>query len=216
MKKIFFIIPILLTACTKPVPFYTYENTHILDKQLAAENTCVIILNNKTEYSKGTKKLDSNPFLGDEGFSAGVVEKIERPYDYAFINKKCENPIELTRKIQVSGIIYPGVCAEQVYAGSVYTGSTTRTTGYGSANLIGNTAFGSYTGTTNTFVNSIPVYNTHRYACIKENYLTEIEFYHNDEYVGAIRNKYWEEQNPDETIDKFTEEFLEIVSKPQK
>lgn len=216
MKQMCYVSLLVLSACAKPVPFYVYEKTNVLDQIVTQENTCLVVDNERTEYSKGTKKLDANPFLGEEGFAASSVQKDERTYDYAFVNTECKDPIKLTRKIEVSGIVYPGTCAERVYAGSVYTGSTTRSSGYGSASMIGNSVFGSYSGTTNTYINSIPVYNTHRYACIKENYLTEVEFYKDSEYVGMIRNKYWEAQNPDETIDVFTEEFLRILSTPKK
>ena len=149
--------------------------------------------------------------MGDEGFSADSVGKTKRDYDYAFVNDSCENPVIISRNIKVSGIIYPGVCTEEIYAGSIYTGSTTYSSGYGSASTIGNTAYGSYSGTSNTYVNSIPVFNTHRYACTKENYLTEIEFYKDSEYVGKIRGKYWTEDDTDYVIDVFSEEFLKII-----
>jgi len=215
MRKTLYIVMLVLSACAKPAPFYIYEKTNVLDQAVTQKNTCLVIDNEYTEYSKGTETLDSNPFLGDEAFSPSSIKKDAKIYDYAFINDKCENPIKLTRKIKVSGIVFPDICAERVYAGSVYTGGTTITSGYGSANVVGNNVFSSYSGTTNTYINSFPVYNTHRYACMKENYITEIEFYKDSEYLGAIRNKYWEAQNPDETIDIFTEEFLKILSNPK-
>ncbi len=213
MKKhsIFFVL--LLVGCAKQVPVYTYENAHIIDEALQGKDVCIIIDNDKTIYEKGVEKLSTNPFLGEEGYSAGNVEKSKREYDYAFVNDSCKNPINLSRKIKVSGIIYPGTCTESVYAGSVYTGSTTYSSGYGSASAIGNSVYGSYSGTSNTYVNSIPIYNTHRYACIKENYLTEIEFYKDKKYVGKIRNKYWDSTDTDYTIDVFTEEFIKLLNK---
>lgn len=210
-QKIMMLFVLLLGACAKQVPFYTYENTHNLDAILQTQNSCIVIDNDNTKYTKGVERLTSNPFLGDEGFSANSVEKTERNYDFAFVNTSCENPIVISRNIKVSGIIYPDTCTEQVYAGSVYTGSTTYSSGYGSASMIGNTAYGSYSGTSNTYVNSIPIYNTHRYGCIRERYLTDIEFYQGSNYIGKIRNKYWTQDDTDETIDTFTEEFLEIL-----
>ena len=216
MKRHLLLLPIVLSACSKTIPFYTYENTHVLDEKLAQKNVCLIIDNKKTQYKKGTKELDSDPFLGNEGFSSSAVDKTTRDYDYAFVNDSCKSPIKLTRKIEVSGIFYPGTCSEKVYAGSVYTGSSTYSSGRASATLIGNNILGSYSGTTDTYIDSIPIYNTRRYPCIKEQYLTQIEFYHDSKYVGKIRNKYWSTSDTDETIDVFTEEFLRILSTPKK
>lgn len=213
MRKnvIFFVL--VLGACAKQVPVYTYENAHIIDEALQGDDVCIIIDNDKTNYEKGVERLSTNPFLGEEGYSADFINKSKREYDYAFVNDTCKNPINISRNIKVSGIVYPGTCTERVYAGSVYTGSTTYSSGYGSANMIGNSVFGSYSGTSNTYVNSIPVYNTHRYACIKENYLTEIEFYKDKKYLGKIRNKYWDDTDADYTIDVFTEEFIKLLNK---
>ena len=213
MKKTFLFFVLFLGACAKQVPVYTYENAHIIDEALKDDDVCIIIDNDKTIYEKGVERLSTNPFLGEEGYSATSVEKSKRKYDYAFINDSCKKPLNLSRNIKVSGIIYPGTCAERVYAGSVYTGSTTYSSGYGSASAIGNSIYGSYSGTSNTYVNSIPIYNTHRYACIKEDYLTEIEFYQDSKYVGKIRNKYWTAEDTDYTIDVFTEEFIKLLNK---
>ena len=213
MKKTPYVFILLLAACAKNVPVYTYENAHIVDDALREDDACIIIDNDKTVYEKGVEKLSINPFLGEEGFSTNSVNRSKRTYDYAFVNDSCKKPISLSRTIKVSGIVYPGTCTESVYAGSVYTGSTTYSSGYGSASAIGNSIYGSYSGTSNTYVNSIPVYNTHRYACIKENYLTEIEFYQDSKYVGKIRNKYWEDTDTDYTIDVFTEEFIKLLNK---
>lgn len=210
-KKNILLVLFLLGACAKPVPFYTYENAHILDTILQTEDSCIVLDNDNTKYEKGVERLTTNPFLGDEGFSANSVKKTKRDYDYAFINDSCKNPISISRSIKVSGITYPDVCSEKVYAGSIYTGSTTYSSGYGSATRIGNSAYGSYSGTSSTHVNSIPVFNTHRYACTKETYLTEIEFYHGTDYVGKIGSKYWTEDDTDYVIDAFSEEFIKIV-----
>ena len=216
MFKKRYMLMVLLSACAKEVPLYTYENTHVLDDRLQSKDVCLVIDNSSTTYERGTEKLDLNPFLGEEGYSADSVTKTKRNYDYAFVNESCKDPVSIQRKIKVSGIVYPGTCTESVYAGSVYTGSTTYSSGYGSATRIGNSAYGSYSGTSNTYVNSIPIYNTHRYPCIKENYLTDIEFYHDKEYIGKIRNKYWSSDDTDETIDVFTEEYLKILEKGAK
>lgn len=215
LKKIILTI-LLLSACSQGVPVYTYENTHIIDNILLDDDVCITIDNNKTTYEKGVEKLESNPFLGDEGYSADAVKKTKRDYEHTFKNTSCKNPITIHRDIKVSGIIYPGTCSENVYAGSYNAGSTTYSSGYTYGNRIGNSVYGSYSGVSNTITNSVPVYNTRHYSCIKENYLTDIDFYYDSKYLGKIRNKYWESTNADSTIDMFTKEFLDILNKEKE
>ena len=207
---------LLLGACAKKIPFYIYENAHNLDSIIQTQDSCIVIDNDRTIYEKGVDKLTTNPFWGNESLSANQVKKTKRNYDYSFVNKSCPNPIIISRDIKVSGIVYPDTCEESVYAGSVYTGSTTYSYGHGSANMIGNSAFGSYSGVSNTYVNSIPIFNKHRYACTRENYVTEIEFYHDSDYVGKIQSKYWSTEDTDYVIDAFTEEFLKILQNGAK
>lgn len=205
MKKTSCLFLLLLAACAKNVPVYTYEDAHIMDNVLQEKDTCIIIDNEKTVYEKGVEQLSANPFLGSEGYSASAVKKTKRSYEHAFENTSCKNPITIRRDIKVAAIVYPGTCSESVYAGSYNAGSTTYSSGYINR--------GYYSGTSNTITNSIPVYNTHNYACTKENYLTEIEFYQDSKYIGKIRNKYWEDTNADYTIDVFTEEFIKLLQK---
>lgn len=203
LKKI---IPIMifLSSCTNDI-VYTYENTHIIDNLLQDDDICIVIDNNKTTYEKGVEKLESNPFLGDEGYSANSVKKTKRDYEQDFKNTSCKKPITIRRDIKVAGIVYPDTCSESVYAGSYNTGSTTYLSGY-------NYGY-NYSRTAHTVHHSVPVYNTHHYSCIKENYLTDIDFYYDSKYLGKIRNKYWESQNANSTIDTFTKEFLNIINK---
>lgn len=206
MKKALYLSFLLLAACAKNVPVYTYENAHVVDDALQKTDTCIIIDNEKTVYEKGVEQLSTNPFLGSEGYSASSVKKTKRTYENAFENTSCKNPITIRRDIKVAAIVFPGTCSERVYAGSYNAGSTTYSSGY-------TNYYGGYSGTSNTITNTIPVYNTRNYACMKENYLTEIEFYQDSNYIGKIRNKYWEDTNSDYTIDVFTEEFIKLLQK---
>lgn len=218
MKKCIILSTLSLSACailsnTSNVPDYSYENTHILDNVIKNYETCIVIDNNKTSYKKGVKKLNSDPFLGKESYSPANVKKTKRAYDYAFDNIVCENPVEIYRKITVSSIVYPGTCVGQSYAGSVYTGGTTYSSGYGTASAIGNTVYGSYSGISNSHMNSIPIYDTYTYLCIKEQYVIEIKFYNGSKYIGKISNKHWTSNDPDYTINAFTQEFIDLVNR---
>lgn len=199
----------MLNACAGNVPMYNYENMHTLDFALQNNNMCVVIDNQRTLYAKGVQRLGIDPFLGNEDYSPDNVFKTRRNHNYVYKNKSCKNPIKISRYIKVSSIVYPGICEEQVYAGSVYTGSTTYSYDFGyNSNM-----YGSYPDNATTNFKSVPVYNTHRYPCIKERYFTEIEFYQNSKYLGKIENKFWNTYDTDYIIDVYTKEFIKILNK---
>ncbi len=212
-KRAIILVFIFLIACSRFVPAYNYENTHLLDYTLQKDDVCVVIDNHKTNYAKGVQRLNIDPFLGNEPYNPNHVIKQRRKYNHNYENKLCKNPIQISRNIKVSSIVYPGICTQLVYAGSVYTGSSTYSSGYGSATAFGNNIYGSYSETSNTDIHSIPMYNTYRYNCIKEKYLTEIEFFINSKYLGKIENEEWNEYNTDYTIDVYTDEFIKILNK---
>lgn len=214
-KRAIISVFIFLTACSRFVPIYNYENTHILDYALQKDDVCIVIDNHKTSYAKGVQRLYTDPFLGNETYNPNYVNKYRRNYNHNYENKSCKNPIRISRNIKVSSIVYPGICTELLYAGSIYTGSSTYSSGFGSATALGNSIYGSYSGTSNTYTHSIPMFNTHRYSCIKEKYLTEIEFFINSRYLGKIENEEWNEYNTDYTIEVYTEEFIKILNRSQ-
>lgn len=212
MKNKIILLALILSGCGG-APYYLYENTHALDSELGGKNVCIVIDNENSTYHKGTQKLAANPFVGDEDYDADQVAKTPRPYDYQFVNAKCDAPVTLTRRIKVSGIVYPDTCTESVYAGSIYTGSTTYSSSRTSSVPVGHGTVGYNTGVSSTRMHSRPVYRTRRYTCNREQYMTDIEFYRGTEYVGSIRNKYWDTNDTNETIDTFTEEFIDIITR---
>ena len=213
MKNSRILVVLVLSACTS-IPDYTYENTHILDNMMQENDTCIIIDNDKTIYEKGVKKLDIDPFLGEEKYSPNSVEKTKRNYELKYVNNTCKNPISISMHIKVSSIVFPGTCAQSVYAGSVYTGSTTYSSGYGMATAYGNRVYGSYSGVSQTQINSTPMYNTYHYSCMKELYVIDISFYKDSKYIGYIRSDTWRsEYDTNETIGRYIEDFIDILQK---
>lgn len=213
MKNKIIYIVFALSACATD-PMYIYENNHVLDDMLQGKDMCVVIDNSKTIYEKGVKTLEISPFLGEEGYSPDSVEKTERKYKYNFVNDTCKNPVSISMHIKVSSLVFPGTCAQAMYAGSVYTGSTTYSSGFGSATAIGNRVYGSYSGVSNTQIHSTPMYNTYMYPCMKETYVIDISFYKDSKYIGKIRSKEWSyESDTNDTIGVFIEDFIRILNK---
>lgn len=207
MKKSFLLFSILLCSCTG-IPEYNYETTNILDTDLKQEDTCIVIDNDNSLYERGTQMLPVSPFAGEEGYSSNNVKKDKSIYNHNFDNDVCSNPISITREISVSGIVYPGVCSDTQYAGSIPMGGNTYT--------YGNTFGGFYSGSSITNTYSVPVYNNYNYSCTQARYFTEIRFYKGKKYLGQIKDVYWNDNDTDETIDKFTEEFIEKLEQDQK
>ena len=81
-KKSIVSVFIFLTACSRFVPMYKYENTHLLDYALQNDDVCVVIDNNKTSYAKGVQKLHTTPFLGNEPYNPHYVSKYRRNYNH--------------------------------------------------------------------------------------------------------------------------------------
>ncbi|MCM1225394.1 MAG: hypothetical protein NC548_64205 [Lachnospiraceae bacterium] len=191
---VFILILLILSACSGPTfPSYEYTYNHKLDEELKKCNFCLHIDNSKTTYKKGHQNLSMNPFLGQEGYSASNVNKYTKEYEQEYFNDRCENPISLQRKIEVSSISFQDICYGSSYAGSVYTGATTR--------YYGNMA--------TTHIHTVPVYNTTAYQCVRTLYLTNIDFYNGKKNVGNIKSEFWSEyRNIDEVVRRFTSEFL--------
>lgn len=200
MKRFFAISLVgLLTACTSEQPLeFSYKNLHKLDKDLVQPNACLVINNNKTIFKKGHKNLSIDPFLGQEGYSTASVSKQNRPYDNQYENQSCKNPIELTRKIEVSSISYPSSCIHFQYAGNIYTGSTT--------------SYNSWNDTITTDIHSRAIYNPIEYACVRTSYYIDIDFYKGNQHIGNIESGKWQNhRDMDDTINKFTRTFIDNV-----
>lgn len=196
-------VAILLSACTGTErPMYLYENTHKLDKELDKGNMCFVIDNDTQTIKKGHKNLSANPFLGQEAYNPANIAKTQMGYDTEYSNSDCKNPIKIKRQIEVSSISYPSTCFGVQYTGSVYTGATSRISPY---------------GTITTQINSVPQYNTNAYSCIKTQYYTNINFYHDKTLVGSIKNNGWSKYNNiDDTIWYFTSSFFNEIKTEHK
>lgn len=204
MKRFFAITSaFLLSACTGTErPMYVHENTHKLDKELDSGNVCFIIDNYTQTIKKGHKNLSVNPFLGQEVYNPANVAKKQMVYDTKYSNSDCKNPIKIKRQIEVSSISYPGTCYGAQYAGSVYTGSTSSISPY---------------GTITTRINSVPQYNTTAYSCIKTEYYTNIDFYRDKDLLGSIQNNGWSKYSDiDDTVWYFTNSFFEQIKADYK